>query len=448
MESRAAHYGNLSRQIWELAEVGYKEVKSSALLREQLRTAGFTIAEGVGGMPTAFTASWGQGKPVIAILGEFDALPGLSQDDVPEKRPRPGVDAGHGCGHNLFGAASAFAAITVKEQLEAAKMPGTIRFYGTPAEEGGGGKIYMARAGVFRDVDIALAWHPGSVNAASNGTTMANISAKFRFRGTASHAAAAPQAGRSALDAVMIMTHAVDLLREHVPEDTRLHYIISNGGSAPNIVPDFAEVFIYARQPSMPVLDSVWERIVKCAQAGALATGTRMESEVVNSVYNMLPNDRLAALFDHHLRSLGGIKYSAAERAFAEQLRQTFQAEAGLSLGSEETIQPVRTAAGAASTDLADVSWIVPTGEFVTATYVPGTPGHSWQSTACAGMSIGRKGMLLAAKTLALAALDIFHNPAIATEARASFDKRRAGHVYRSRIPDNQPPPLNYRDKE
>src|SRR5688572_7803621 len=447
IDSKAGHFGKLSRQIWELAEVGYKEKVSSDLLKSELRSAGFHIQDHVAGIPTAFSASWGRGKPVIGILGEYDALPGLSQLDIPEKKARVAGAAGHGCGHNLFGAASALAAIAIKEHLAAQKIPGTIRFYGTPAEEGGGGKIYMARAGVFQDCDAILAWHPGNQNRASLSSSLANITAKFRFFGKAAHAAAAPEAGRSALDALMLMNHAVELLREHVPQTTRIHYIITSGGSAPNVVPDFAEAYYYARHPEMQALDGIWSRIVKCAEAAAMATETRMKMELVNSVYNLLPNDALTVLLDQNLRRVGGFRYTPQEQSFAEALRKTLSAEGVLALGSQEQIQPVEgSSGGSGSTDVADVSWIVPTGQFTTATYVPGTPGHSWQSTACAGMSIGRKGMVLAAKTLALTALDLFSDPKQLEAARASFNKRRAGHQYRSRLPAAQKPPLNYRD--
>ena len=447
MDAQSQRYGDLSRRIWEFAEVGYKEKQSSELLKNELRNAGFTIQDNVGEIPTAFVASYGSGKPVIGIMGEYDALPGLSQEDIPEKKSRMAGAPGHGCGHNLFGAASAFAAITVKNYLTEKKLTGTIRFYGTPAEEGGGAKIYMARAGVFNDCDTVLVWHPDDKNMASTGTTLGNIAAKFKFYGKASHAAAAPDKGRSSLDAVMLMSHAVDMLREHVPQETRIHYVVTNGGSAPNIVPDFAEIYIYARQPSMVVVDDVWARIVKCAEAGALGTDTRMEMELINSVYNLLPNDALAGLYDKNLRRVGGLKYSPEEKLFAETLRQTLSVATALPLGSEAGIQPIETGLGIGSTDVADISWIVPTAQFSAATWVPGAPAHSWQSTACSGMSIGRKGMVVAAKTLALSAVDLFSDPKLVEAARASFNKRRAGFEYKSRVPASQKPPLNYRDK-
>ena len=447
MDARAAHFGEVSRQIWEFAEVGYKEVKSADLLKSELRQAGFTVQDNVAGIPTAFTASWGQGKPVIAVLGEYDALPGLSQAASPERKPVIDGGAGHGCGHNLLGTASLFAAISVKDWMAANKIRGTIRFYGTPAEEGGGGKLYMARAGVFQDVDVVLSWHPADANAASKQSSLAIISAKFKFYGKPAHAAAAPEVGRSALDGLMVMANAVEFLREHVPESTRIHYVVSNGGSAPNVVPEYAELFLYARHPSMPALDGIWNRIVKCAQAGALATETRMEMDLIDSSYNVLPNDSLANLVDKNLHVVGGVTYTREEQSFAEALRKTLPPDRGRPLGSQEGIQQPTDGYFSASSDVGDVSWIVPTAALGTATFVPGVPAHSWQSTACAGMSIGRKGMVVAAKTIALTALDLFTKPEELRAAKANFDQRRAGYEYRSRIPADHKPPLNYRDK-
>ena len=446
IETRAQHFGDVSRRIWEFAEVGYKETRSSALLQDELRQAGFRVEAGVAGIPTAFTATFGQGKPVIGILGEFDALPGLSQESIPERKPRVTGAAGHGCGHNLFGAGSALAAVALKQWLVSQNKSGTIRFYGTPAEEGGAGKVYMARAGLFAGVDAVLAWHPGAENRVTLQSSLANISAKFRFYGKPAHASAAPDQGRSALDALLLMNHAVEMLREHVPSTTRIHYIITSGGAAPNVVPDFAEGYFYARHPDMAALDGIWARIVKCAEAGALATETRVEQQLVASVYNLLTNAPLAQVLDRNLRAVGGVRYTAEETAFAEALRKTFTERRDVPLRSAAEVVGAERGAIGGSTDVADVSWIVPTAQFSTATYVPGTPGHSWQSAACAGMSIGRKGMLVAAKTIALSAADLFDDPKTLAEARTAFDKARAGREYRSRIPAEQKPPLHYRD--
>jgi aminobenzoyl-glutamate utilization protein B len=446
IDARAERYGDMSRQIWELAELGYKESKSAALLRDELRGAGFRIEDAVAEMPTAFVASWGSGKPVIGLMGEFDALPGLSQETVPAQKARVAGGAGHGCGHNLFGVASMAAAIAVKQQLEARKLPGTVRFYGTPAEEGGNGKVYMVRAGLFDDVDVALHWHPSDRNVASRTSTLAVISAKFRFKGIAAHAASAPDKGRSALDAVMITTHAVDLLREHIPQESRLHYVITRGGVAPNIVPETAEIYMYARHPRIDVLDGIWERIIKAAEAGALATGTTMEMEIVGSTPELLPNESLISLIDRHLREVGGVTYSADERAFAETLQKTFAAGSARPIDEAATVRPPEEPLTIGSTDAADVSWVVPTGWLLAATYVPGTSGHTWQATACTGGSIGRKGMMVAAKTLALTAMDLLTDPAQVSAARASFEKTKAGRPYKSRIPAGAKPPLRYRD--
>ena len=447
MDARAAHYGEVSRRIWEFAELGFQENQSAGLLKSELRAAGFSLAENVAGMPTAFTAAWGQGKPVIAIMGEYDALPGLSQDSTPERKPLVNGGPGHGCGHNLLGTASLFAAVTIKDWLAANKIAGTIRFYGTPAEEGGDGKLYMIRAGVFQDVDTVLSWHPADQNGASLKSSLAIIAAKFRFYGKPAHASAAPEAGRSALDGLMIMANALEFMREHVPDSTRIHYIITNGGAAPNIVPDYSELFLYARHPSMPTLDGIWERVIKCAQAGALASGTRMEMELINSAYNTLPNDALAALVDKNMRLVGGVTYTREEQAFAETIRKTLPDRAR-PMGSQESIEPPSEGKGEASTDAGDVSWTLPMAEMTAATFVPGVPPHTWQSAACAGMSIGRKGMMVAAKSLVLTAVDLFTDPNQVAAAKASFEKRRAGFEYRSRIPAGQKPPLTYRDNK
>ena len=449
LDAKAAHYGDLSRKIWEFSEVGYKETKSAAALVAELKGAGFEVQEGIAGEPTGFVATFGSGKPIIGVMAEYDALPGLSQIDGPEKKARVEGDPGHGCGHNLLGTASVAAAIATKDELVARKLPGTIRLYGTPAEEGGGGKIYIARAGLMKDVDVMLSWHPADRNMAPVGTTLANITAKFRYRGLAAHAAGAPDKGRSSLDAVMLAGMGIEFLREHVPQETRMHYVITRGGEAPNVVPAFAEMYAYARHSHMPTLDNVWERMLKIAQAGALATETKLEVELVNAVYNTLPNGPLSDLTDRNLKRVGGVKYTAEEQAFAQALMKSFaQSEDPLPLGSEAQIQAPRGGSSSGSTDAGDVSWQVPMSQLSAATFVPGTPGHSWQSAACAGTSVGRKGMMVAAKTLALTAMDLFTDPAQVKAARDDFEKRRAGFEYRSRVPEGQKPPLTYRDNK
>lgn len=443
VDANSERLGAVSRQIWELAEVGYKETKSSALLQAELRRAGFSVQAGVAGIPTAFVATYGSGSPVIGLMAEYDALPGLSQKDVPKREAVVAGAPGHGCGHNLLGAGTVLAAIALKEE----GFQGTLKVFGTPAEEGGAGKVYMIRAGLFQDVDAVLAWHPADSNGASLATSNANISAKFRFHGVSAHAAMAPEEGRSALDAVMLFGHAVDLLREHVPATARMHYVVTQGGVAANVVPDVAEVSITARHASMKVLDAIWKRIEKAAEGAAMATETRAEQQLIGSVYNLLPNDALAAMYDRNLRKFGGVRYTAEEQDFAAKLRKTLFADPELALGSESTTQPVQLRAGGASTDASDVSWVVPMSQLNVATFVPGIPAHTWQSTACAGMSIGRKGMTLAAKVMAQTAMDIYRDPKLLGPVREAFDKRRAGFAYESRVPKGAAPPLNYRDR-
>ncbi len=446
MDGAAVHYGDVSRKIWEFAELGYKENKSAALLKSELQAAGFQMEENVAGIPTAFTATFGQGKPVIGIMGEYDALPGLSQDTTPDRKPIADGAPGHACGHNLLGSASLFAAVTIKDWMTTNNIKGTLRFYGTPAEEGGGGKLYMVRAGAFKDVDVVLSWHPGDSNGASLKSSLAIIEAKFKFYGKAAHAAAAPDAGRSALDGLMISANAIEFLREHVPETTRIHYIVSKGGAAPNIVPDYAELFLYARHPNMPVLDKIWDRIIRCTQAGALASETRVEMELIDSSYNTLPNDALAALGNKSMQQVGGVTYTPEEQAFADSIRKTLP-DRTRPMGSQEKVEPPAEGTGVASTDAGDVSWNFPMMELHAATFVPGVPAHTWQAAACAGMSIGRKGMVVAAKGLALSAMDLFTNPGLVDAAKTSFAKRRAGFEYRSRVPADHKAPLNYRDQ-
>lgn len=443
LDARQATYAAVAQRIWEFAEVGYQEARSSALLAEQAEVAGSVVQRGVAGMPTAFAATWGTGRPVLAFLAEYDALPGLSQEAAPERRPRAAGAPGHGCGHHLLGTAALAAAIAVKDWLTATGRPGTVRLYGTPAEEGGSGKVYMLRAGLFEDVDVAFAWHPGDRNDASPQSSLANMNAKFRFHGMSAHAAASPERGRSALDAVEAMNFMVNLMREHVPQETRIHYVITRGGGAPNVVPDFAEVYTYARHPDIQVLDGVWARIVDAAKGAALGTGTTMDHEITGAVYNLLPNEYLAGLAFANMRRVGGYAYSPEEQAFAEAIRATLP-EASLPLGSQAAVQPQRGGVGNASTDLGDVSWNVPTVEIGAATWVPGTPAHSWQAVAAGGTSIGTKGMMVAARTLALTALDVVLDPSHLARAREEFDRRRGSFSYTPRVGDRKPP-LDYR---
>ena len=441
VSKKEMYYGGIAKQIWTFAEVSFQEAKSSNLLQDILRKEGFKIESRVAGIPTAFVATFGDGKPIISILGEYDALPGLSQDSTTEKKSVSGI-AGHACGHHLFGVGSVAAVIAVKEYMKTNNIKGTLRFYGTPAEEDGDGKVYLVRAGLFNDVDVVLHWHPWSQNHANPYNTLAYKAVKFRFYGIASHASAAPESGRSALDAVEAMDYMVNMMREHVPPETRIHYVITNGGKAPNVVPDFAEVYYYYRHPRREILMDIADRIEKAAQGAALGTGTKVEMETVGGTYELLPNETLAKVMHKNLSTVGGVKYSTEEKLFAEKISKTLLI-AAIKYEDAEIIQPITLGTfGGGSTDVGDISWVVPTVAVRTATWVPGTPAHSWQAVAAGGMSIGRKGMINAAKTLALTAIDLFENPQLIKDATAEFEKARGGkdYQYKSLLGDRKPP--------
>lgn len=444
IESRRAADRAAALDLWNWAEVGYQEEQSSARLQKELREAGFRITAGVADMPTAFVAEYGSGQPVIAILAEMDALPGVSQAAAPERSPLRGRISGHACGHHLFGAGSTSAAIAVKHWLQTQRRSGTIRLYGTPAEEGGAGKAYMVRAGLFNDVDIALHWHAGDQNIVTNEPTLSNKSAKFRFTGIAAHAAGAPDRGRSALDGVEAMNFMANLMREHVPQDARIHYIITRGGDAPNVVPESAEVFYYVRHRNPIVMSEIFDRIVKTSEAAAIGTGTSVTHEVIHGAYSLLPNDTLASVVDDHLRQVGGVTYDANEQAFAEKLYTTL-GKTVLALGSEREIQAPNSRGGYGSTDVGDVSWTVPTIGFRTATWVPGTPAHSWQAVAAGGMSIGLKGMENATKILTLTAVRLMQDAELIRAARVEFEQRRGADFKYVSVVGDRKPPLDYR---
>ena len=431
-------------QLWEWAELGYVETQSSGLLQTTLANAGFEIDSGVGGIPTAFTATFGNGEPVIGIMGEFDALPGISQAAVPYAETLEGKPSGHACGHNLFGAGSLGAALAVRDWLQDTGKPGTVRFYGTPAEEGGSGKVYLVRAGVFDDVDVALHWHPRDNNSASPSSTLANKSAKFRFSGVSSHAAAGPERGRSALDAIEAMNFMVNLLREHVPETTRIHYVITEGGIAPNVVPNFAESFYYVRHPNAAVLATLWDRVIAAAEAAAMGTGTTLEYEVIHGNHSVLPNEVLARVAYDHLVALGGPRYDETDQAFAAEIAKTLPS-GRYEPGSERVIEPFAIKQSKGSTDVGDVSWNVPTVGLGTATFVPGTGLHSWQAVATGGTPLAHKGTLLAAEVLAATAIDLLSQPDLVAAATAEFNDRRGPDFAYVPLLGDRDPPLDYR---
>ncbi len=448
LEAKKQQYVDVATNIWNLAELGYKEGKSANLLQSMLKEEGFTIETGVAGIPTAFTATFGSGSPVIGVLGEYDALPGFSQDAVPFKKELAGNTNGHACGHHLFGSASAAAAIAVKNWLKTTGRKGTIRFYGTPAEEGGAGKVYMVRAGLFQDVDAVIHWHPGDDNNANPISSLSNKSAKFRFRGIASHAAASPERGRSALDAVEALNYMVNMMREHIPEKSRVHYVITRGGEAPNVVPAFAEVYYYIRHPEMDVVKDLFNRVTKAAEGAALGTGTTMDYEVIHGVYNLLPNQILSTNLYENLKTVGGVNYDKTEEDFALKIFPSLNRK-DVNISDAALVKPYADQSDEAfgSTDVGDISWLVPTAGISSATWVPGTAAHSWQAVAAGGMSIGHKGMMVAAKTMALTIMDCLVSPEMLKNAKLELLKRRGGDQFKyEALLGDRNPPLDYRN--
>jgi len=441
-------YEESALKIWGWAELGYQEYKSAKELQDLLKNEGFSLKVGIANIPTAFVATYKNGDgPVIGILGEYDALPGLSQTNEPKKNLRDGISSGHACGHNLFGVASAASSIAIKKWMEKTNTKGTIKFFGCPAEEGGSGKVYMVREGYFENVDIVLNWHPSNSNGASAGSSLANKTGKFRFSGVSAHAAGAPQRGRSALDGIEAMNNMLNMMREHVDPESRIHYIITKGGDAPNVVPNFAEGYYYVRHPNPEEVRRLWERLELCAKGAALGTETTYTYEVTGGVYNILPNEVLQKLIHKNLSDVGGVKYNKEELAYAEAISLTF-GDNKKKLSVSEEIQPYvyyKETKGGGSTDVGDVSWAVPTGGFSTATYVPGTAGHSWQAASCTGTSIGTKGMLNAAKVMALTAYDLFTNTGLILSAQKEFKEKRGEDFEYNPLIGDRDPALNYR---
>ncbi|SHM99067.1 amidohydrolase [Roseibium suaedae] len=445
IDAYAPRMYEVSDTIWAHPELGYLETATADLLQSELKAHGFTVETGVAGIPTAFIAKSGtEDGPVIAIMAEMDALPGFSQSASPEKHEQDGLDAGHACGHHMFGAGSVAAAIAVSDWLKATGTNGQVRLYGTPAEEGGSGKAYLVRGGLFDDVDITLHWHPSASNSAEQGKSLANISAKFRFSGISAHAALAPDKGRSALDGIEAMNMMVNLMREHVPQETRIHYVITDGGKAPNVVPDFAESYLYVRHPDPAVVADVFSRIEKAAEGAALGTGTTYEVERVGGAYSLLPNDTLGKIMDQNLRQSEPIAWTAEETDFATKLQTSLKKAPPLTSVSEVDAYSFGDQ-GYYSTDVGDVSWVTPTAGLGTATWVPGTWAHSWQAVAAGGMSIGHKGTRLAAETLATTAAELFQSPDVIAAAKAEFEEGRGSDFKYSAMIGDRTPPLDYR---
>jgi aminobenzoyl-glutamate utilization protein B len=451
----------LARQIWSQPEVALEERFAAELLADQCAAAGFSVERNVGQLPTAFVASWGSGKPIIGVLGEYDALPGLSQACSTERNPLAAGGPGHGCGHNLFGVASFGAALAIKTILETNKLPGTIRFYGCPAEETLVGKTFMARAGLFDDLDAAIAWHPGDMNTVWAGSSLAMNSFKVNFHGVTSHAAADPHNGRSALDGAQLMDIGVNYLREHVIPEARIHSVITHGGQAPNVVPAYAQIWYYVRAPRRDQVDAIYTRMLDIAKGAALMSGTTYDIDFVTGCYELLPNHTLSQLMLEKLQAIGPITFDAEEQAFAKQLQASFApgtVQNALAISQRMLRETLDSAAVETplwggiyahseapivlpgSTEVGDVSQITPTAQITTACWPFGTPGHSWQIVASSGSSIGMKGMLLAAKGMALAGIDLFTRPDVLAAAQAEFAEKQQDNPYVTPIPEGGVP--------
>ena len=449
----------LSDKVWEFAELALHEEKSAKALIEALKSEGFDIQEGVGGIPTAFVATWGSGKPCIGFLGEYDALAGVSQKPLPTHDPVVPNGPGHGCGHNLLGAGALGAAIALKQELIARKSPGTIKYFGCPAEENLSGKAFMARDGVFDGCDSCLTWHAGSLNRVRNGSSLANNAINVTFYGRTAHAAGDPYNGRSALDAVQLANLGVEFLREHMPPAARVHYVITNGGLMPNVVPAEAKVWYLIRAPRREHVDELHERVLDCVYGAARMTGTEAKIELIKAIYNVLNNSVLENVLDQAMQRVGPTKFTGEEKTFAKKIMESVPEKQKIAFLQREQFTPqeyktLKEAVlndtvlsqcavfkeGTGSTDVGDVSWCAPTAQFSTACQAVGTPGHSWQYCAQAGMSIGHKGMLKAAEILAEAGFELMTHPEILDAAKKEFDERREGMAYRSAMPPDQKP--------
>ncbi len=461
IDTKKERFFAVADRIWELAETRWEEHQSMAAQIESIGNEGFRIETGIAGIPTAFVAEAGTDGPVIAILGEYDALAGLSQEDglaAPQQAARNTSGHGHGCGHNLLGTAGLMAAVAVKDYLAANGLPGRVRYYGCPAEEGGSAKTFMVREGVFADVDAALSWHPGSYNALMNGDSLANIQVYFRFKGRASHAAAAPHLGRSALDAVGLMSAGVNYMREHMPSDARIHYAYTDmGGVAPNVVQATSAVLYLIRARDLTTMNALFERVKKIAEGAALMTETTVEVEVDKACSNMLGNDPLERAMQANLDALGAPPFDAADHAAAARFHATVTNEE-IESGAKRFGVPVEKGAVlhngvvpmseqrpfmSGSTDVGDVSWAVPTAQVWTACYTFGTPGHSWQLTGQGRLPAAHKGMTQAAKIMAATAVDALLDPALLAKAKADHAARTAATPYVCPIPEGVVPPCS-----
>lgn len=440
IDGQAATLTGISDKIWAAAEVAFQEKESSKLLADYAEANGFTVERGVAETPTAFVATYGSGSPVIGILGEFDALPGLSQKTNPVKDPLHEGAPGHGCGHNLFGTASLGAAIAVKNLIEQGKLKGTIKFFGTPAEEKYFGKLWMARAGLFDDLDVCLDWHPGAETKTAVQSGLALVDFLVEFTGQAAHASGDPWNGRSASDALELYAHGINSYREHIKPHVRIHYHIQDGGQVVNVVPDYSRIWVRVRDDTREGMNQVYERVKAMAEGAAILANVDYKVSLVSGIYEILVNRTGGEIIQKNLELLGPITYTEDEVAFAKKIQEsTGKPQVGLNTGikpMEETLEHP----GGGSTDVGDVSWIVPVARVSVATAPEGTPWHSWAVVACGGMSIGHKGMLYAAKTLAMTAVDLLEDPKKVAAMQEEFKKKKGDRVYKPLIPDGPPP--------
>jgi aminobenzoyl-glutamate utilization protein B len=440
IDNQSGQLIELSDQIWAFAETALREYQSSALLADYAEAQGFEVTRGVAGLPTAFTARFGSGKPVIGIMGEYDALPGISQQATPVKSPLVEGAAGHGCGHNLFGAASLGAAVAIKQLIADGSLKGTVVFFGTPAEESVGGKVYMVRAGLFDDVDISLAWHPSQMIRADTASTQSMAEIRIAFEGRAAHAAYDPWNGRSALDAVEMTTFAINQMREHVKPTVRMHYTITGGGDVPNVIPEHASLWLWLRDSTHDGVNDLIERARKIVEGVAIATETSGEFKVTAGSYELLPNMVGARLIQKNFEWLGPMQFDENELNFAHELQK---ATGKAAVGMNTTPEPLDENPGdpeGGSTDVADVSWVVPTLHLSVTTAPAETPWHAWPVVAAGGMSIGHKGMLFAAKSLATTMVDLYMDADTRAAIRKEWLEDKDGRIYQTFLAEGPPP--------
>ncbi len=442
LDTRFADMTELSDKIWAFEETAFRESRSAAALSTYAEELGFRVTRGVGEIPTAFVAEYGSGSPIIGILGEFDALPGLSQNKVPFKSPLHEGAPGHGCGHNLFGVASLSAAAAIKDLIAEGKLKGTVRFYGTPAEEKYFGKLWMIRAGLMADVDVMMDWHPAAETKTVVQKGLAMVDFIVEFNGQAAHAASDPWNGRSASDALELYTNGINYYREHIKPTVRIHYHIQDGGQVVNVVPDYSRLWVRVRDSSREGLEPVWKQIEKMAQGAAIMANVDYKVTLVSGIHEILVNRTGSAVMQQNIETLGAISYTEEEQAFARKIQEaTGKPQIGV-VSEIEPMEETQEHSMGGSTDVGDVSWVVPTIRMSATTAPNGTPWHSWAVVASGGMSIGHKGMAYAAKALAMTMIDLYQSEALRNGIRTEFLEKKGDYVYKGIVPDG-PPPLD-----